>query len=62
MRRLYRDSVRGKVAGVCEGLGDYLDIDPVIVRLLFVLLAFWGGKGIFLYIVAWILLPEKVES
>lgn len=59
MRRVYRDTKRGKLAGVCEGLGEYLDIDPVVIRLIFILLAFWGGAGILAYIAAWILVPEK---
>ncbi|MFQ6675702.1 MAG: PspC domain-containing protein, partial [Fidelibacterota bacterium] len=59
MKRLYRDAKQGKLAGVCAGLGEYLEIDPVVIRLIFVLLAFWGGAGVFVYIAAWILVPEK---
>ncbi|MFQ6616023.1 MAG: PspC domain-containing protein [Fidelibacterota bacterium] len=59
MKRLYRDKKQAKLAGVCAGIGEYSDIDPVVIRLIFVLLAFWGGAGIFVYIAAWILVPEK---
>lgn len=57
MKRLYRNKKNAKLAGVCAGLGDYFDIDPVIVRLVFVLTIFWGA-GIFAYIIAWIIVPE----
>ena len=58
MRRLYRNSQDRKLGGVCSGLGDYFNIDPVIVRLAFLLLIFAGG-GI-AYLVAWIIVPEKM--
>lgn len=46
------------IAGVCGGLGRYLGVDPVLLRIAFVVLAFTGG-GIPLYIVSWILIPEE---
>ena len=39
-------------------MGDYFDIDPVLIRLIFVVLCFWGGAGLILYIVSWIIVPE----
>ncbi|MCH7730979.1 MAG: PspC domain-containing protein [Candidatus Marinimicrobia bacterium] len=57
MKRLYRNKKDAKLAGVCAGLGDYFDIDPVIVRLVFLLTIFWGA-GIFAYLIAWIIVPE----
>ena len=57
-RHLYRSRSDRKVAGVAGGLGDYFDLDPVIFRLGFVLLALMGGSGILAYLVAWIILPE----
>lgn len=59
MKRLYRNRIQGKIAGVCEGLGEYSDVDPVLIRLAFVLLCFWGGAGLILYIAAWIMVLEK---
>lgn len=47
------------IAGVCAGLADYFAIDPVIIRIAFVLLSFAHGLGILLYIVLWLLVPEK---
>ena len=58
MKRLYRNRKEGMLGGVCAGLGDYLNIDPVIIRLAFLLLIFTGG--VIAYIVAWIIVPEKV--
>lgn len=46
------------VAGVCSGIGNYLDIDPTIVRIVFVLLAFAGGAAILAYLIMWIIIPE----
>ena len=43
MTRLYRNKKDGKIAGICSGIGDYFDIDPVIVRLLFLVALFLGG-------------------
>lgn len=57
MKRFCRNKKDAKLAGVCAGLGDYFDIDPVIVRLVFLLTIFWGA-GIFAYIIAWIIVPE----
>ncbi|MFQ6609035.1 MAG: PspC domain-containing protein [Fidelibacterota bacterium] len=59
MKRLFRNRIQGKIAGVCEGLGEYFSTDPVLIRLLFVLLCFWGGAGIILYLAAWFIVPEK---
>ena len=58
-RRLERSRTDRVVAGVCGGLGDYFDIDPVIFRIAFVVLAFVGGAGFLLYPAAWLLLPEE---
>ncbi len=58
MKRLYRSRKNQILGGVCGGIGEYFDIDPVIVRLLFVLLALAGmGVGILVYIIAWIIIP-----
>ena len=57
-KRLVRDTRRGVIAGVAAGFGQYLDVDPVLVRLAFVLLAFANGLGILLYVVGWFLMPR----
>src|SRR5437868_15290061 len=58
-RQLQRSRSDRVVAGVCGGLGDYFDVDPVIFRIAFVVLAFVGGAGFLLYPAAWLLLPEE---
>jgi phage shock protein C len=47
------------IAGVCAGLGRYLGIDPVLLRIAFVILALAGGGGVVLYVIGWILIPEE---
>jgi phage shock protein C len=57
--RLHR-GVRGRmVAGVASGLADYFDVDPTIVRVGFVALAFVGGLAVPLYLAAWLLIPDE---
>lgn len=57
-KRLVRDTKRGVLGGVAAGFGLYLDVDPVLVRLAFVLLAFANGLGILIYLVGWLLMPK----
>lgn len=57
-RRLTRDTKHAVLGGVAAGFGRYLDLDPVLVRLGFVLLAFANGLGILLYLAAWLLMPR----
>ena len=58
-RKLYRSDVNKVIAGVCGGLGEYFNIDPVIVRLAFVIVVFAGGAGILGYALAWIIIPRR---
>lgn len=58
-KRLYRNTNNKIIAGVCSGVGDYFNIDPVIIRLLWVILTIFGGAGLLVYIIAWIIIPEK---
>lgn len=58
--RLYRDTQDKFLGGVCAGIANYMNWDPVIVRLLFAIITFGGfGMGILLYVVLWIVLPKK---
>ncbi|MGA9114542.1 MAG: PspC domain-containing protein [Candidatus Dormiibacterota bacterium] len=57
-RRLYRLRDDRVVAGVASGLGAHLDVDPIWVRLAFVVLVFFAGLGVLLYIAAWVAMPE----
>ena len=58
MKKLYRNNTAYKIAGICSGIGDYFEIDPVIIRLVFLLGLFLGG-GLIVYIIGWIIIPEK---
>jgi phage shock protein PspC (stress-responsive transcriptional regulator) len=59
MRRLHRSLQDRKLAGICGGLGDYFDLDPVFFRLVFLLSIPFGGVGILAYLVMWILVPAQ---
>ncbi|HMC71298.1 MAG TPA: PspC domain-containing protein, partial [Mycobacteriales bacterium] len=50
------------IAGVCQGISDHFHIDPLVVRIGFVLTAFFGGAGAIAYVAAWVLIPEEGES
>jgi phage shock protein C len=58
-RKLYRSTDGQMIAGVCAGLGKYLDMDPTVIRVLFALLAAFGGGGILLYIVLMLVMPVE---
>lgn len=58
-QRLYRSRTNKVFAGVCGGLAEYFDVDPVIIRIIFVLMVLFGGSGILLYIAAIFIVPLK---
>ena len=62
-KRLMRSRSDRKIAGVCAGMGRYLDMDTSLVRVLWVLVSFAVGlfPGLIAYIVAWIIVPEEPE-
>ncbi len=66
MKRLYKSRKNKTIAGVCGGIAEYFDIDPVLVRLIFILFFFIGGSAILAYIVGMIIMPnppaEPVEA
>ena len=59
VKRVYRSKKNKILAGVCGGIAEYFDVDPVLVRLLLVLLVLMGFAGIILYLVAWLIMPEN---
>ncbi len=61
-KRIYRSSKEKILGGVCGGLGKYLEVDPVLVRLIWVLTVLLAGTGILAYIIAWILIPKEPET
>jgi len=62
-RRLVRNADDKIIAGVCSGLANYMRIDPVIMRILFVVLFFTGGSGFLVYLILWVAVPsQSVQS
>jgi phage shock protein PspC (stress-responsive transcriptional regulator) len=61
-RRLYKSRYDRVIAGVAGGLAEYFDLDPTLVRLLFVIAALFGGSGLIAYLVALIVIPEAPEG
>ncbi len=60
-QRLYRSRSGKMIGGVCTGLGEYFDLDPVLIRLLFVVFIFLNGMGLLAYIILWIVVPWQPE-
>lgn len=58
-KRLYKSSTNRVLCGVCGGIGEYFNIDPTIIRLIFVVFVFGVGSGLLAYIVAAIIMPEQ---
>jgi phage shock protein C len=59
MQRLYRSKNNRILGGVCAGLGEHLDVDPTVIRLIWAVVTLLSfGTGIIIYILAWIIIPE----
>ena len=57
LRRLKHDRI---IAGVCSGVGEYLGVDPVVIRLLVAAATLMGfGSGLLVYLIAWVIMPEE---
>jgi phage shock protein PspC (stress-responsive transcriptional regulator) len=59
-KRLTRSTNNQMIAGVAAGIANYFNVDPTIVRLIFVVTALTGGPGILAYLIMWVLMPEDV--
>ncbi len=57
-KRLYRPKRGRVIGGVCAGIGEYFDIDPVLVRLILLLFVLSGGSILF-YLIAWLIIPDE---
>lgn len=60
-KRLIRSRDNRMLFGVCAGVANYLNVDPVIVRLLAVLLTLWNGVGLLIYLVLALIMPQEAE-
>lgn len=58
-KKLYKSDENKVLLGICGGIGEYFDIDPVIVRVILVVLIFLGFSGVFAYIVAAFIIPKR---
>lgn len=60
IKRLYRSRKDKVLGGVCAGIADYFEVDPVVIRLIWVIAALISmGLGIIAYLIAWIIIPEE---
>ena len=59
VKRLYRSGKEKILGGVCGGIGEYVGVDPTLIRLLWVLFSLAYGMGILLYIIMWIIVPRN---
>ena len=59
MKKLYKSRTDKKIDGVCAGIANYLNLDPTIIRLLWVILAIAAGSGILAYIICMIIMPVE---
>ena len=58
-KRLYRSSKERILGGVCGGIAEYLNVDPTLVRLFWVLFTLAAGSGLLVYILAWLIIPRN---
>ena len=58
-KRLYRSRSDVMLGGVCSGIAKYLEVDPTLVRLAFLLLLFIGMGGLWIYLILWVIMPEE---
>ena len=59
VKRIYRSNVEKVLGGVCGGFAEYFQIDPVLVRLVWILFCLLWGIGIILYVISWIIIPQN---
>jgi phage shock protein C len=62
--QLYRSEKNKVIAGVCGGIAEHLDVDPVLVRLVYILLTFGTGlgPGLIVYVIAWMIIPAQATA
>ncbi|HJV13175.1 MAG TPA: PspC domain-containing protein [Propionibacteriaceae bacterium] len=57
-RKLYRSRDQRMLAGICGGLAEYFNVDATLIRVLFLVLAVFGGTGLVIYVVMWLIVPD----
>lgn len=58
-KKLYKSNTDKKLCGVCGGIAEYFDVDPTIIRLVWVIFTLAGGSGLIAYIIAAIIMPDS---
>ena len=58
MKKLYRDTKKGKIGGVCSGLAEYFNIDVLVIEIIFIL-GLIQGIALIPYLIMWVVIPEK---
>ena len=61
-KKLYRSATDKKLAGVCAGVAKYLNMDPTVIRVIWVLLALFGSVGLLAYIICALIIPEEPSN
>ncbi|MCK4730283.1 MAG: PspC domain-containing protein [Candidatus Aenigmarchaeota archaeon] len=61
IKKIYRSGEERILGGVCGGIAEHLNVDPTLIRFLWVLGSLAWGTGILLYIIAWIIIPRNPE-
>lgn len=62
IKQLYRSRTNRKIAGICGGLGEYFQVDPTFIRILFIIVALASvGLGILAYLIMWLIIPKESE-
>lgn len=60
-KKLYRSKTNKQICGVCGGLAEYLNMDPTVARLIWVLVTLFAGAGLLAYIICALVIPEKPD-
>ena len=61
-RKLYRSRNQRMLAGVCGRLAEYFNVDATLIRVLFLVLAVFGGSGLVIYVVMWLIVPDVSKA
>ena len=61
-RQLFRNNQKGRIGGVCAGLGEYFEVDITLIRALFLVALLGFGSGFLMYVILWIVLPERSQT
>ncbi|MCP4147867.1 MAG: PspC domain-containing protein [bacterium] len=62
MKRLYKSRKNKTIAGVCGGIAEYLNIDPVMIRILFLFFTFFGGFAVVAYLIGIVIMPFETKK